>query len=48
MLHCFGFGHTHEMTRVDQEIQDRMEYFRWSVADHPEFFPEDWTDLVAR
>jgi hypothetical protein len=48
MLHCFGFGHTHEMTRVDQEIQDRMEYYRWSVADHPEYAPEDWTELTAR
>ncbi len=40
MLHTFGYGHTHEMDRLDREIQERMEYFRWQVADHPEYLPE--------
>jgi len=39
MLHCFGYGHTHEMNRLDNLVQERMEYFRWYVADHPEYVP---------
>ena len=44
MLHNFGYGHTHEMNRLDRDVQERMEQFRWFVADHPEYIPEHWVN----
>lgn len=44
MLHNFGYGHTHEMDRLDRDVQERMEQFRWYVADHPEYIPEQWAN----
>ena len=44
MLHNFGYGHTHEMDRLDKDVQERMDHFRWFVADHPEYVPEDWAE----
>lgn len=44
MLHNFGYGHTHEMNRLDRDVQERMEHFRWFVADHPEYLPEQWVN----
>lgn len=34
-LHNFGFGHTHEMSRLDNAVQERMDFFRWFAADNP-------------
>ncbi|HEY2253915.1 MAG TPA: hypothetical protein VGH74_22725 [Planctomycetaceae bacterium] len=48
MLHNFGYGHTQEMERLDHEVQDGMEQFRWHVADHPEYVPEEWVDLPGQ
>ncbi len=42
MLHTFGVGHTREMLRLDHKVQERMEFFQWYIADHPEYIPEDW------
>lgn len=42
LLHGFGFGHTWQMARADGLVQDRFGYFRWYVADHPEFVPKVW------
>jgi len=39
MLHNFGFGHTHEMNRVDAAVQEQMDLFRWSTADDPAYLP---------
>jgi hypothetical protein len=39
-LHNFGFGHTHEMKRIDAAVQEQMDFFRWSVADNPAYIPE--------
>jgi hypothetical protein len=44
MLHSFGYGHNHEMNRLDWAIQERMEQFQGWVADHPEYVPEDWDE----
>ncbi len=41
MLHNFGYGHTHEIDRLDREIQRRMIEFQCHVADHPEYVPEE-------
>lgn len=44
MLHSFGYGHTHEMDRLDRDVQRRMSRFQWDVADHPAYVPEGWDD----
>ena len=44
MLHSFNYGHTHEMDRLDHDVQERMTQFQWYVADHPEYVPEDWDE----
>ncbi len=44
MLHSFGYGHTHEMDRLDHDVQQRMVQFQWYIADHPSYVPEDWDD----
>ncbi len=41
-LHNFGFGHTHEMNRVDAAVQEQMDFFRWSVADNPGYVPMEY------
>lgn len=40
-LHNFGFGHTHEMNRLDDAVQEQMDFFRWSVADNPDYRPAE-------
>ena len=44
MLHNFGYGHTHEMDRLDRDVQERVAQFQWHVADHPEYVPEEWEE----
>ena len=44
MLHSFGYGHTHEMDRLDRDVQERMDQFRWYASDHPEYVPEEWAE----
>jgi hypothetical protein len=44
MLHNFGYGHTHEMDRLDRDVQERMDHFHWFVADRPDYVPEDWAE----
>jgi hypothetical protein len=39
-----SYRHTHEMDRLDRDIQERVDYFHWSVADHPEYVPEAWAE----
>jgi hypothetical protein len=46
MMHNFGYGHTPEMDRMDRETQDCMEQFRFKVADHPDYAPEDSAELI--
>ncbi|MBI5819499.1 MAG: hypothetical protein HZA88_10985 [Verrucomicrobia bacterium] len=48
MLHNFRYGHTHEIVRLDRDVQERMEQFRWSAVDHPEFVPEGWAEMPAQ
>ena len=38
-LHNFGFGHTHEMYRLDDAVQEQMDFFRWWAADTPNYAP---------
>ena len=40
MLHGLGYGHTHELDRLDRDVQERLAQFQWHVADHPEYVPE--------
>ncbi len=44
MLHGLGYGHTHEIDRLDRAVQERMAQFQWHVADHPEYVPEEWDE----
>ena len=44
LLHSFGYGHTHEMDRLDRDVQERMDQFRWYASDHPEYVPEEWAE----
>jgi hypothetical protein len=44
MLHGLGYGHTHEIDRLDRAVQERMAQFQWHVADHPDYVPEEWDD----
>lgn len=41
MLHSFGYGHTHEMDRLDRSVQQQMAEFQCYVADHPEYMPQE-------
>jgi hypothetical protein len=41
MLHNAGYGHRNEMNRVDRLVQHEMEQFRWYMADHPDYVPEE-------
>jgi hypothetical protein len=43
MLHSFGYGHNHEMNRLDWAVQERMEQFQWHVSDNPDHVPEGWS-----
>jgi hypothetical protein len=38
-LHNFGFGHGHEMNRIDAAVQEQMDFFRWYAADNPAYVP---------
>lgn len=44
MLHGLGYGHTHELDRLDRDVQERLAQFQWWVADHPDYTPEDWDE----
>jgi hypothetical protein len=44
MLHNFGYGHSREMDRLSQDVDDQMAQFQTHVADHPEYVPEGWDE----
>ncbi len=46
MMHNFGYSHGHEMDRMDRGAQEYMEQFRYKVADHPDYVPEDSAELI--
>jgi len=47
MLHTFGYGHSREMDRLSQDVDDQMARFQTHVADHPEYVPEGWDEQKA-
>ena len=47
MLHTFGLGHSREMDRLSQNVDDQMAEFQAYVADHPEYVPEGWAEPTA-
>jgi hypothetical protein len=45
MLHTFGYGHDERMNRGTAAVSQRLEWFRWYMADHPELAPGPGFDL---
>jgi hypothetical protein len=39
MLHTFGYGHDERMDRGTKAVSQRLDWFRWYMADHPELDP---------
>lgn len=39
ILHTFGYGHGERMKRATRAVEQKLRWFRWYMADHPELAP---------
>src|SRR5262249_44374108 len=46
--HTFGYGHSREMDRLSEAVDEQMSQFQSYVADHPEYVPQSPEVVAAR